>query len=58
MSGPSFVKTIIRKTFSQRFFLSRFTRYPVLGRLIEIRIDSPDRISAAIGRQEGLVDVT
>jgi ferredoxin len=44
MGGPYFMKTFINQTFSQRFFLSRLSRYPVLGRLIEYLLFEDDDI--------------
>ena len=36
MASPYSVRTLIRRTFSQRFFLSRMTsRYPAFGRLVD-----------------------
>ena len=44
MGGPYFMKTIINKTFSQRFFWSRLSQYPVIGRLIEYLLFEDDDI--------------
>ena len=44
MSGPYFMRNFINKTFSRRFFLSRLSRYPVLGRLIEFLLFEDDDI--------------
>ncbi len=38
------MKTIINKTFSQRFFWARMSRYPVIGRLIEYLLFENDEI--------------
>lgn len=35
MGSPFWVRTLINKTFSQRFFWSRMSRYPLMGRLID-----------------------
>lgn len=35
MSGPYWMKTLINKTFSGRFFLSELTRYPHVGRMVD-----------------------
>ncbi len=35
MASPYWIRTVINKTFAQRFFLSKLTHYPVIGRLIE-----------------------
>jgi len=44
MGSPYFVKFLINKTFSQRFFWSRLTRYPVIGRAIEYMLFENDDI--------------
>ncbi len=44
MASPYFIKTIINKTFSQRFFLSKLTRYPVIGRVIEYLLFEDDEV--------------
>ncbi|MFZ5570753.1 MAG: DUF362 domain-containing protein [Thermodesulfobacteriota bacterium] len=44
MGSPYFMKTIINKTFSQRFFWSRMSRYPVIGRLMEYLLFENDEI--------------
>ena len=44
MAGPYFMRKLINKTFSRRFFLSRLSRYPVLGRLIEYALFEDDDI--------------
>ncbi len=35
MASPAWIRTVINKTFDQRFFLSKLTHYPVIGRVIE-----------------------
>ncbi len=35
MASPFWIRTLIKKTFSGRFFFSRLTRYPVLGRVVD-----------------------
>ena len=44
MTGPYFMRNLINKTFSQRFCLSRLSRYPVFGRLIEFLFFEDDDI--------------
>ncbi|WDP85796.1 MAG: 4Fe-4S binding protein [Desulfobacter sp.] len=44
MGSPYFIKTIINKTFSQRFFWSRLSQYPLMGRLIESLLFKGDDI--------------
>ena len=44
MASPYFIKTLINKTFSGRFFISRLSRLPVLGRLIEYILFEGDHI--------------
>lgn len=45
MSNPNFIKTIIQKTFHQRFFWARVTNYPVIGRIIEYLLFENDDIT-------------
>ncbi len=35
MTGPYWMKTLINKTFSQRFFWSKLTRHPPFGRMVD-----------------------
>ncbi len=35
MGNPYFIKFLINKTFSQRFFWSKLTRYPFIGRMVD-----------------------
>jgi len=44
MAGPYFMRKLINKTFHQRFCLSRLSRYPLLGRLIEYLLFEDDDI--------------
>lgn len=44
MANPFWIKYIINKTFSQRFFWAKMTRYPVIGRLIDYALFDGDDI--------------
>ncbi len=44
MATPYFIRTVIKKTFSGRFLISRLSRLPVLGRLIEYILFEGDHI--------------
>lgn len=44
MGSPWLVKFLINKTFSQRFFWSRLTRYPVVGRVVDHLLFKDDDI--------------
>jgi ferredoxin len=44
MASPFWVKTLINKTFSQRFLLSRLTRIPGIGRLFEFALFEGDNV--------------
>ncbi len=44
MGSPYLIKTLINKTFSQRFFWARMSRYPVIGRLMEYLLFEDDEI--------------
>jgi ferredoxin len=44
MGSPNFVKTIIKKTFSSRFFLSRLSHYPMVGKLIDVLLFENDDV--------------
>ncbi|MGC8603915.1 MAG: DUF362 domain-containing protein [Desulfomonilaceae bacterium] len=44
MGSPYWIKTLINKTFPQRFFLSRLTRYPLLGSMIDYLLFNEDDI--------------
>jgi Pyruvate/2-oxoacid:ferredoxin oxidoreductase delta subunit len=35
MAGPLWIKTLINKTFSQRFLLSKLTNFPVIGQIVD-----------------------
>ncbi len=35
MGSPYFIRTLINKTFSQKFFWARLSQYPIIGRLID-----------------------
>lgn len=44
MTGPYWMKTLINKTFSGRFFLSELTRYPRVGRVVDKLLFEGDEI--------------
>ncbi|SHL38889.1 4Fe-4S dicluster domain-containing protein [Desulfatibacillum alkenivorans DSM 16219] len=44
MASPYWVKTLLKKSFSSRFFLARLTHFPVLGNLIEKALFENDDI--------------
>ena len=44
MASPYWVKQLINKTFSQRFFWAKFSRVPVIGRIIEYALFEDDDI--------------
>ncbi len=44
MATPYWIKYLINKTFSQRFFWARMTRYPVIGSLIDYALFDGDDI--------------
>lgn len=44
MASPYWLKILINKTFSQRFFLSKLTHYPVVGRLVDFLLFDGDDI--------------
>lgn len=44
MASPYWFKTLINKTFSQRFFLSKLTHYPVIGRVVDYLLFEGDDI--------------
>jgi len=44
MASPYWFRMLINKTFSQRFFLSKLTHYPVIGRLIDYALFDGDDI--------------
>ena len=44
MAGPYIIRKFINRTFSQRFFLSRLSRYPLFGRFIEYLLFEDDDI--------------
>ncbi len=66
MGSPYWMKTLINKTFSQRFLLSKLSHYPIIGRLIEYVLFEGDDIiylpkdnvidvNASLGEKEDLV---
>jgi len=44
MASPFWMRTLINKTFSQRFLFSKMTRYPVVGRIVEYLLFDGDDI--------------
>jgi len=44
MANPYWIKYLINKTFSQRFFWARLTRYPVIGKMIDYALFDKDEI--------------
>ncbi|MFO8110869.1 MAG: 4Fe-4S binding protein [Desulfosalsimonadaceae bacterium] len=44
MGGPYWIKTLINKTFSGRFFLSGLTRHPRVGRMVDKMLFEGDEI--------------
>jgi ferredoxin len=44
LGGPYWIKTLINKTFYQRFFLSGLTRYPIFSRMVEKMLFEGDEI--------------
>ncbi|MBF0102477.1 MAG: hypothetical protein HQK77_16360 [Desulfobacterales bacterium] len=42
MASPYWIKTVINKTFFMRFFLSKLTNYPVIGRLVNYLLFAGD----------------
>jgi hypothetical protein len=44
MANPYWIKYLINKTFSQRFFWARVTRYPVIGKMIDYALFDNDEI--------------
>ena len=44
MASPYFIKTLINKTFSGRFFFSKLTHYPVIGRIVDYALFDGDDI--------------
>ena len=44
MASPYWIKYLINKTFSQRFFWARMTNYPIIGRLIDYALFEKDDI--------------
>jgi hypothetical protein len=44
MASPYWIKTLINKTFSGRFFLSKLTHYPFIGRIVDHALFDGDDI--------------
>ncbi|MBW1893421.1 MAG: 4Fe-4S binding protein [Deltaproteobacteria bacterium] len=44
MASPYWIKTLLNKTFSQRFFWARLSNYPIIGRAIEYLLFEDDEI--------------
>ncbi|MBA4367521.1 MAG: 4Fe-4S ferredoxin [Desulfobacterium sp.] len=44
MASPYWIKTVINRTFSQRFFWSKVSNLPVIGRMIEYALFEDDEI--------------
>lgn len=44
MAAPYWIKYLINKTFSQRFFWARVTRYPIIGKMIDHALFDGDDI--------------
>mgnify|MGYP000451124995 FL=1 len=44
MASPYWMKTLINRTFSQRFFMSRLSHFPIIGKLIDKALFEDDDI--------------
>ena len=44
MASPYWIRSLINKTFSQRFFWAKLTNYPIIGRIIDYALFDKDEI--------------